>query len=216
MIYSCLENEITGILIRYFNQLSQIPVLESLLTKCDSILLGGGMIFTFYRALGMSTGASIVEEDFIDMARGLIDKAEAKGVKLLLPKDVVVANKFAADAVTKMVSAWSHYISHFAWQRNPYVDLVRTLPRLVPYDSAYRILFADAFEYRLNQQNLAQVFIQAAQVLYNTVAEGKVPKAYAEIGLRETLRLLYLIHAGCCHRDPRWLDGPRHWHDSRE
>lgn len=82
----------------------QIPVLESLLDKCDSILLGGGMIFTFYRALGMSTGASLIEEDFIDMARELIKKAEAKGVKLLLPKDVVVADKFAADAATKTVS----------------------------------------------------------------------------------------------------------------
>lgn len=82
----------------------QIPVLESLLDKCDSILLGGGMIFTFYRALGMSTGASLIEEDFIDMARELIKKAEAKGVKLLLPKDVVVADKFAADAATRTVS----------------------------------------------------------------------------------------------------------------
>lgn len=61
------------------------------------------MIFTFYRALGMSTGASMVEEDFVDMARELIAKAEAKGVKLLLPKDVVVADKFAADAATRTV-----------------------------------------------------------------------------------------------------------------
>lgn len=81
----------------------QIPVLESLLDKCDCILLGGGMIFTFYRALGMSTGASMVEEDFVDMARRLMAKAEAKGVKLILPKDVVVADKFAADAVTRTV-----------------------------------------------------------------------------------------------------------------
>lgn len=83
---------------------AQIPVLESLLDKCDSILLGGGMIFTFYRAMGMSTGASLVEEDFVDMARDLMKKAEAKGVKLMLPKDVVVADKFAADAATQMVS----------------------------------------------------------------------------------------------------------------
>eukprot|EP00903_Cladosiphon_okamuranus_P008584 g8234.t1 len=83
---------------------TKIPVLESLLDKCDSILLGGGMIFTFYRALGMSTGASLVEEDFIDMARDLIKKAQAKGVKLLLPQDVVVADKFAADAATQTVA----------------------------------------------------------------------------------------------------------------
>lgn len=81
-----------------------MPVLESLLDKCDSILLGGGMVFTFYRALGMSTGASLVEEDFVDMARRLIKKAEAKGVKLLLPKDVVLADKFTADAATRTVS----------------------------------------------------------------------------------------------------------------
>lgn len=62
------------------------------------------MIFTFYRALGLSTGASMVEEDFVDMARDLMDKAEARGVKLLLPKDVVVADRFAADAATKVVS----------------------------------------------------------------------------------------------------------------
>eukprot|EP00904_Undaria_pinnatifida_P012686 jgi/Undpi1/8548/HiC_scaffold_25.g11013.m1 len=84
---------------------TKIPVLESLLDKCDSILLGGGMIFTFYRAMGMSTGASLVEEDFVDLARGLIKKAEERGVKLLLPKDVVVADKFAADAAAKTVSA---------------------------------------------------------------------------------------------------------------
>ncbi|CAN0033152.1 unnamed protein product, partial [Ectocarpus sp. 12 AP-2014] len=82
---------------------TKIPVLESLLDKCDSILLGGGMIFTFYRALGMSTGASLVEEDFVDMARDLMKKAEAKGVKFLLPKDVVVADKFASDAASKLV-----------------------------------------------------------------------------------------------------------------
>lgn len=85
----------------------QIPVLESLLDKCDSILLGGGMIFTFYRALGMSTGASLVEEDFVDMARDLMKKAEAKGVKFLLPKDVVVADKFASDAASQLVSKFA-------------------------------------------------------------------------------------------------------------
>lgn len=93
----------------------QIPVLESLLDKCDSILLGGGMIFTFYRAMGMSTGASLVEEGYVDMARDLIKKAEAKGVKLMLPKDVVVADKFAADAATQMVSTNKSASSDACW-----------------------------------------------------------------------------------------------------
>lgn len=99
------------ILVCHYFVSCQIPVLESLLDKCDAILLGGGMIFTFYRARGISTGSSMVEEDFVDMARELMDKAEAKGVKLVLPTDVVVADRFAADAATRMVSA-SHMSCH--------------------------------------------------------------------------------------------------------
>ena len=83
---------------------SKIGVIESLLAKTDKIILGGGMIFTFYKALGKSVGGSLVEDDKIDLARELMAKAKAKGVKLLLPTDVVVADKFAADANTKIVS----------------------------------------------------------------------------------------------------------------
>ena len=77
---------------------SKIGVIESLLAKCDILLLGGGMIFTFYRAKGLSTGSSLVEEDKIELATELMKKAEEKGVKLLLPTDVIVADKFAPDA----------------------------------------------------------------------------------------------------------------------
>lgn len=62
------------------------------------------MIFTFYKALGKSVGGSLVEDDKIELAKELMAKAQAKGVKLLLPTDVVVADKFAADANTKIVS----------------------------------------------------------------------------------------------------------------
>mmetsp|Transcript_8777 Transcript_8777/g.32638 ORF Transcript_8777/g.32638 Transcript_8777/m.32638 type:complete len:290 (+) Transcript_8777:377-1246(+) len=83
---------------------SKIGVIESLLAKTDKIILGGGMIFTFYKALGKSVGGSLVEDDKIELAKELMAKAQAKGVKLLLPTDVVVADKFAADANTKTVS----------------------------------------------------------------------------------------------------------------
>merc|ERR1719198_2460723 len=62
------------------------------------------MIFTFYKALGKSVGASLVEDDKVELAKSLMAEAEKKGVKLLLPTDVVVADKFAADANTKVVS----------------------------------------------------------------------------------------------------------------
>ncbi|KAG7035307.1 hypothetical protein SDJN02_02102 [Cucurbita argyrosperma subsp. argyrosperma] len=84
---------------------SKIGVIESLLEKCDILLLGGGMIFTFYKAQGLSVGSSLVEEDKLDLATTLLAKAKAKGVSLLLPTDVVIADKFAPDANSKIVPA---------------------------------------------------------------------------------------------------------------
>ncbi|KAG7600717.1 Phosphoglycerate kinase [Arabidopsis suecica] len=84
---------------------SKIGVIESLLEKCDILLLGGGMIFTFYKAQGLSVGSSLVEEDKLELATSLLAKAKARGVSLLLPTDVVIADKFAPDANSKIVPA---------------------------------------------------------------------------------------------------------------
>lgn len=81
---------------------SKIGVIESLLEKVNILLLGGGMIFTFYKAQGYSVGSSLVEEDKLDLAKSLLEKAKAKGVSILLPTDVVIADKFAADANSKV------------------------------------------------------------------------------------------------------------------
>ncbi|OEU13949.1 phosphoglycerate kinase [Fragilariopsis cylindrus CCMP1102] len=79
---------------------TKIPVIESLMDKCDTILVGGGMIFTFYKALGYEIGGSLVEDDMVELAATLMKKAEEKGVKMLLPTDVIVADKFDNDANT--------------------------------------------------------------------------------------------------------------------
>jgi phosphoglycerate kinase len=79
---------------------TKIPVIESLLDKCDVILIGGGMIFTFYKAMGYNIGASLVEDDIVDLAKSLMEKAKAKGVKMILPTDVVLADAFDNDANT--------------------------------------------------------------------------------------------------------------------
>lgn len=84
---------------------SKIGVIETLLDKVDVLLLGGGMIFTFYQARGLDVGKSLVEADKLDLAKSLEAKAKEKGVKLLLPTDVVVADNFAADANDRIVSA---------------------------------------------------------------------------------------------------------------
>ncbi len=83
---------------------SKIGVIETLLDKVDKLFIGGGMIFTFYKARGLNVGSSLVEEDKLELAKALEIKAKEKGVQLLLPTDVVLADKFAADANTQTVS----------------------------------------------------------------------------------------------------------------
>ncbi len=82
---------------------SKIGVIETLIDKVDKIFLGGGMIFTFYKARGLSVGSSLVEDDKLELARTLEAKANAKGVQFLLPTDVLVADKFSAEANTQIV-----------------------------------------------------------------------------------------------------------------
>jgi len=74
------------------------------MAKCDKVIIGGGMVFTFLKARGLSTGSSLVEMDQLDLAKRLEAEAKAKGVKLILPTDVVIADAFSADANTKIVS----------------------------------------------------------------------------------------------------------------
>jgi len=83
---------------------SKIGVIETLLEKCDKLLIGGGMIFTFYKARGLNVGKSLVEEDKLELAKSLEAKAKERGVDLLLPTDVVLADNFAADANSQTVS----------------------------------------------------------------------------------------------------------------
>lgn len=81
----------------------KIGVIKNLLEKVDALIIGGGMSFTFLKAKGYEVGKSLLEEDKVDLAKELLSKAEAKGVKLLLPLDVVVAKEFKADAEHKTV-----------------------------------------------------------------------------------------------------------------
>jgi 3-phosphoglycerate kinase len=76
----------------------KIGVINNLLEKVDTLIIGGAMAYTFYKAMGLEIGKSLLEEEKIDLAKSLIEKAEAKGVKLLLPIDTLVADKFGEDA----------------------------------------------------------------------------------------------------------------------
>ncbi|MDO5328603.1 MAG: phosphoglycerate kinase [Coriobacteriia bacterium] len=82
----------------------KIKVINSLIDKCDTLIIGGGMAYTFLVSQGKTVGKSILEEDWVDKAGEMLEKAASKGVKVLLPVDVVVADEFAADANHKQVS----------------------------------------------------------------------------------------------------------------
>ena len=84
---------------------SKIGVINNLLEIADTIIIGGGMAYTFSAAQGGSVGDSLLEEDWKDYANDMVKKAADKGVKLLLPIDTVIADKFAPDADSKVVKA---------------------------------------------------------------------------------------------------------------
>ena len=83
----------------------KLAVIENLLEKADTLIIGGGMAFTFLKAKGYETGDSLLDTEKVEYCRDMLAKAEAKGVKLLLPVDVVIADAFAADANTRVVAA---------------------------------------------------------------------------------------------------------------
>ncbi len=82
---------------------SKIGVITNLIDKCDALIIGGGMAYTFAKAMGGNVGNSLLEEDKIDLAKEMMEKAKAKGIKFLLPTDTVAADNFANDANTQVV-----------------------------------------------------------------------------------------------------------------
>ena len=83
---------------------SKITIIERLLDKVDHLIVGGGMAYTFVKAAGGSVGNSLVEDDFLETARQIIEKAKAKGVDLYIPTDTIAADKFDNNASTQLVA----------------------------------------------------------------------------------------------------------------
>jgi phosphoglycerate kinase len=81
----------------------KIEVIENLLDRVDALIIGGGMAYTFFKGMGLEIGASLLEQDAVEVGRGVMEKARQKGKELLLPVDCVVADRFAADAATQVV-----------------------------------------------------------------------------------------------------------------
>jgi len=83
---------------------SKITIIERLLDQVDHLIVGGGMAYTFVKAMGGSVGNSLVEDDYLDTAREIIEKAKSKGVDLYIPTDTIAADKFDNNASTELVA----------------------------------------------------------------------------------------------------------------
>lgn len=91
---------------------TKINIIEALLEKVDNLIVGGGIVFTFLKAQGLEIGKSLVDDDYIDVAKSILNKAKSKGVKIYLPEDVLIADEFSNEAmiehvpVTKIKKGW--------------------------------------------------------------------------------------------------------------
>ncbi len=83
----------------------KLAVIDSLLETADRLLVGGGMVFTFFKAKGYEVGTSLLEEDQVDTVRGYLERADERGVEIVLPVDIVAATEFSADAEHEVVPA---------------------------------------------------------------------------------------------------------------
>jgi phosphoglycerate kinase len=83
----------------------KLAVIDSLLETADRLLVGGGMVFTFFKAKGYEVGSSLLEEDQVDTVRGYLERADARGVEIVLPVDIMAATEFSADAEHEVVPA---------------------------------------------------------------------------------------------------------------
>jgi len=85
---------------------TKIEIINHLMDKVDNLIIGGGMMFTFIRALGGETGASLVEDEYIELAKNIIEGAKSLGVNLYIPPDAIIADAFSNDANKKLASAY--------------------------------------------------------------------------------------------------------------
>ncbi|MFW5971965.1 MAG: phosphoglycerate kinase [Bacillota bacterium] len=115
----------------------KIDVIRNLMGKVDYLLVGGGIANTFIRAKGYETGKSLVEEDKLDVAKSILKEAEEKGVNLVIPKDVVVADDFSKDANSKIVSIdnipadWESLDSGGTETLKEYTDIIKNAKTVI-------------------------------------------------------------------------------------
>ena len=163
----------------------KIDVIEALLPKTDSLLIGGAMANTFFRAEGKATGTSLVEEDRLELARGLLERS---GGKLLLPDDVVIAQSLSAGVETRTVPAAEIPEGWMALDIGPrsvrrYAEVIRA-GRTVLWNGPMGV--AEIEEFRGGTEGVARALVEATRAGATTVVGGgDTAAALLELGLQD-------------------------------
>ncbi|OIJ21036.1 phosphoglycerate kinase [Anaerobacillus alkalidiazotrophicus] len=166
----------------------KIGVIENLLEKVDNLIIGGGLAFTFTKAAGHNIGSSLLEEDKIELAKSFMEKAKEKGVNFYMQEDVVVADKFAADATTQVVDVDSIPDGWMGLDIGPKtVDTYRKViaeSKLVIWNGPMGVFEMEAFE---NGTKAVATALADAQNTYTVIGGGDSAAAVEKFDLAASM-----------------------------
>ncbi|MCY8576538.1 phosphoglycerate kinase [Bacillus haynesii] len=166
----------------------KIGVIESLLEKVDNLIIGGGLAYTFVKALGHEVGKSLLEEDKIELAKSFMDRAKEKGVNFYMPTDVLVADDFSNDANTKIVpvseipSDWEA-LDIGEETKKTYADVIKN-SKLVVWNGPMGVFEIDAFA--KGTRAVAEALAEAKDT-YSVIGGGDSAAAVEKFGLADKM-----------------------------
>jgi phosphoglycerate kinase len=166
----------------------KIGVIQNLLDKVDNLIIGGGLAYTFIKALGHDVGKSLLEEDKIDLAKSFLDQAKEKGVNFYVPVDIVVADDFSNDANTQIVpidsipSDWEG-LDAGPKSREIYADVIKN-SKLVIWNGPMGVFELDAFAGGTKAVGEA---LAEAKDTYSIIGGGDSAAAVEKFGLADKM-----------------------------
>lgn len=166
----------------------KIGVIESLLDKVDNLIIGGGLAYTFVKALGHEVGKSLLEEDKIELAKSFMDRAKEKGVNFYMPEDVLVADDFSNDANVKIVPISEipsdlEAIDIGTKTRETYADVIKN-SKLVVWNGPMGVFEIDLFAQ--GTKAVAEALAEAKDT-YSVIGGGDSAAAVEKFGLADKM-----------------------------
>lgn len=166
----------------------KIGVIESLLDKVDNLIIGGGLAYTFVKALGHEVGKSLLEEDKVDLAKSFMERAKEKGVNFLIPTDVLVADDFSNDANTSIVPISEipsdlEALDIGTETREKYADVIKN-SKLVVWNGPMGVFEIDAFA--KGTKAIAEALAEAKDT-YSVIGGGDSAAAVEKFGLADQM-----------------------------